>query len=76
WQAVVKKARPQADIAGLINDPAGAVTAASGDLVKIATDRKIIDKVGDRTMFGKRVAKLAGADEDEGPGAFKHTSLK
>lgn len=76
WQAVVKKARPQADIAGLIADPAGAVTAASGDLVKIATDRKIIDKVGDRTMFGKRVAKLAGADEDEGPGAFKHTSLK
>ena len=76
WQAVVKKARPQADIAGLINDPAGAVTAASGDLVKIATDRKIVDKVGDRTMFGKRVAKLAGADEDEGPGAFKHTSLK
>jgi protease-4 len=76
WQAVVKKARPQADIAGLINDPAGAVTAASGDLVRIATDRKIVDKVGDRTMFGKRVAKLAGADEDEGPGAFKHTSLK
>ena len=76
WQAVVRKARPQADIAGLINDPAGAVTAANGDLVKIATDRKIIDKVGDRTTFGKRVAKLAGADEDEGPGAFKHTSLK
>ncbi|PXW75217.1 protease-4 [Blastomonas natatoria] len=76
WQAVVRKARPQADIAGLIADPAGAVTAANGDLVKIATDRKIVDKVGDRTTFGKRVAKLAGADDDEGPGAFKHTSLK
>lgn len=76
WQAVVRKARPQADIAGLIADPAGAVTAANGDLVKIATERKIVDKVGDRTTFGKRVAKLAGADEDEGPGAFKHTSLK
>lgn len=76
WQATVRKARPQADIAGLIADPAGAVTAANGDLVKIATDRKIVDKVGDRTTFGKRVAKLAGADEDEGPGAFKHTNLK
>lgn len=76
WQAAVKKARPQADISGLINDPAGAVTAANGDLVKIATDRKIVDKVGDRTAFGKRVAKLAGADEDKGPGAFKQTSLK
>ena len=76
WQATVRKARPRADIAGLIADPAGAVTAANGDLVKIATDRKIVDKVGDRTTFGKRVAKLAGADEDEGPGAFKHTNLK
>ncbi|WP_430385602.1 signal peptide peptidase SppA [Blastomonas fulva] len=75
WQANVKKARPKADLASYIADPAAAVTAANGDLVKLATDRKIIDKVGDRTAFGKRVAALAGADEDEGPGAFKHTSL-
>jgi len=75
WQANVKKARPKADLASYIADPAAAVTAANGDLVKLATDRKIIDKVGDRTSFGKRVAALAGADEDEGPGAFNHTSL-
>ncbi len=75
WQANVKKARPKADLASYIADPGAAVTAANGDLVKLATDRKIIDKVGDRTAFGKRVAALAGADEDEGPGAFKHTSL-
>ncbi|GGB68357.1 signal peptide peptidase SppA [Blastomonas aquatica] len=76
WQANVKKARPQADLASYIADPAAAVTAANGDLVKLATDRKIIDKVGDRTAFGKRVAELAGADDDKGPGAFKHTSLR
>lgn len=75
WQANVAKARPQADLASYIADPAAAVIAANGDLVKLATDRKIIDKVGDRTAFGKRVAALAGADEDEGPGAFKHTNL-
>ncbi len=75
WQANVKKARPKADLASYIADPGAAVTAANGDLVKLATDRKIIDKVGDRTAFGKRVASLAGADEDDGPGAFKHTSL-
>ncbi|MFN3819641.1 signal peptide peptidase SppA [Blastomonas sp.] len=75
WQANVAKARPQADLASYIADPAGAVTAVNGDLVKLATDRRIIDKVGDRTAFGKRVAALAGADEDKGPGAFKHTSL-
>ncbi|WAC24512.1 signal peptide peptidase SppA [Blastomonas sp. SL216] len=76
WQATVKKARPKADLASYIADPGAAITAANGDLVKLATDRKIIDKVGDRTAFGKRVAALAGVDEDEGPGAFKHTSLK
>lgn len=76
WQAAVKKARPKADLASYIADPAAAVTAVNGDLVKLATERKIADKVGDRTAFGKRVAALAGADEDEGPGAFKHTSLK
>ncbi|MFN3475248.1 MAG: signal peptide peptidase SppA [Blastomonas sp.] len=75
WQANVKKARPQADLAGYIADPAAAVTSVNGDLVKLATDRRIIDKVGDRTAFGKGVAALAGADKDEGPGTFKHTSL-
>ena len=75
WQEGVKKARPKADLASYVADPAAAITAAGGDLVKVAIDRKIADKVGDRTAFGRHVAKLAGADEDEGPGAFKHTSL-
>lgn len=76
WQAAVKKARPKVDLAGYIADPAGTITAANGNLVKVAIDRKIADKVGDRAAFGKRVAALAGADDDEGPGAFKHTNLK
>lgn len=75
WQAKVKKARPMADLASYIADPAGTITAANGDLVKVAVDRKIVDKIGDRSAFGKRVAALAGADEDKGPGAFKHTNL-
>lgn len=75
WQAAVKKARPKAELASYIADPAAAMTAAKGDLVQLAMDRKIADKIGDRTAFGKRVAALAGSDDDEGPGAFKHTSL-
>lgn len=75
WQANVKKARPKADLASYIAAPAAAITAVNGDLVKLAMDRKIADKVGDRTAFGKRVAALAGADDDKGPGAFKHTNL-
>lgn len=76
WQQGIKKARPEADLASYISDPAATITAAKGDLVKVAVDRKIIDKVGDRVAFGSEVAKLAGADDDKGPGAFKHTNLK
>ena len=75
WQDAVKKARPKADLASYIANPAAVITAARGNLTKVAMDRKIVDKIGDRTAFGAHVAKLAGADEDEGPGAFKHTSL-
>ncbi|WP_373487218.1 signal peptide peptidase SppA [Blastomonas sp.] len=75
WLDGIKKTRPQADIASYSADPAAAVTAARGDLVKVAVDRKIVDKVGTKTDFGSHVAKLAGADEKKGPGAFKHTKL-
>lgn len=76
WQQDIKKARPTADLTSYITDPAATITAAKGDLVKVAVDRKIVDKIGDRVAFGGRVAKLAGADDTKGPGAFKHTSLK
>lgn len=76
WQADVKQARPKADIARVTSDPVGWVRAANGDLAKAALDAGLVDKIGDRVAFGKRVAELVGEDTVEAlPGGFAHTKL-
>ena len=60
WQAEVGKARPKAQLAAFIADPAGAV-AASGDPAAAALKAGVVDKLADRAAFNKRVAVLAGA---------------
>ncbi len=73
WQADVKKARPAADIAPLLVDPAAAANGAG--LAQSALNLKIVDKLADEAAFGNHVAKLVGADDDEGPGDFNRTTV-
>lgn len=75
WQAEVTKARPQAKLAGLIADPAGTVSAYGNSLSKTALAQGIVDQLGDATAFGKRVAKIAGSDDDKPAGNFNKTDL-
>jgi protease IV len=75
WQDDVKRARPKADFAQAVADPAGWIDAAGGDAAQAALKSGLVDKVGDRIAFGKRVAELAGAAPDEGLGGFRHTAL-
>jgi protease IV len=74
WQADVMKARPQANIAPLLSDPAAAANGAG--LAQSALALKVVDQLADETAFGKRVATLVGADEDESPGDFNRTTLE
>ncbi|MFY8074046.1 MAG: S49 family peptidase, partial [Sphingorhabdus lacus] len=53
WKADVAKARPQAQINGILNDPAGSVEGARGNLAQLAVSSKLVDKLGDRIAFGK-----------------------
>ena len=62
WQDNVLKARPKAQLAQYLSKPDGMVVAANGDLAKANLATGIVDKLGDRTAFGKRVAEIAGAD--------------
>ncbi len=64
WQADVMKARPKAQLAAFVTDPAAAV-AASGDPAAAALKAGIVDKLADRTAFNKRVAALAGPGKKE-----------
>lgn len=76
WQANVKKARPEIDIARVTTDPVGWVEASSGDLAEAALAAGLVDKLGDKVDFGTRVAELAGEDDwNEAPGAYAKSDL-
>jgi protease-4 len=76
WQADVAKARPQAQIAPLIADPAGAVEGVRGNLSQLALDSKLVDKLGDRVAFGKFIASKVGADDKKSTGGFSATPME
>jgi len=66
WQAEVSRARPKAQLAAFIADPAGAV-AASGDPAAAALKAGVVDKLADRAAFNRRVAQIAGVGRKEQP---------
>ncbi len=73
WQGHVRAARPAANFAALVSDPAK--VAAGKGLAQTALDLKIVDKLGDETAFGRYIAGKVGADEDKGPADFNRTDL-
>ncbi|MBI1402703.1 MAG: signal peptide peptidase SppA [Porphyrobacter sp.] len=76
WQANVKKARPQANLAEVTGDTAAFLAGGNGDLADAALKAGLVDKLGDRVQFGERVAAIAGKDRfDETPGAFAASEL-
>lgn len=76
WQADVKKARPKADIALVTGDPVKWIAASGGDAAKAAVAAGLVDRVGDKIAFGKRVAEIVGKDPAGAEGDFKGTTLE
>ena len=77
WQAHVKKARPKTDIAQVTGDPAAWVEASAGDLATAAMKAGLVDKLGNRVEFGKRVAEIAGEDPySSAPGNYAFSELE
>ena len=60
WRQDVGQARPRAQIAAYVADPARFIQAASGDMARAAQNAGLVDRIGDRTAFGRRMAELAG----------------
>lgn len=75
WQEAVKKARPKARIEPLLTTPAEAVAATQGDFAKMNQQLGLVDKLGDRLAFGKRVGEIAGVDAGKPVGSFKTIKL-
>ncbi len=70
WQDAVAKARPKAQVAQFLNSPERAIVAANGDIARANLSAGIVDKLGDRTAFGQRVAALVGSDTRKPIGNF------
>ena len=77
WQADVAKARPKAQVKLVTSDPVGWIKASGGDAAKASLAAGLVDRIGDRTQFGQRVAALMGEDKYlPKPGNFAHSTLK
>ena len=71
WQQDVRQARPRARLTPYVQDPARAIAAAGGDMARAALEAGLVDRLGDRTAFGQRMAELGGAGHDQVPGSFR-----
>lgn len=76
WRADVAKARPAARLGEVTRDPVAWLSAQGGDLARASRLAGLVDKVGDRVAFGRRVARLVGNDtQDDAPGAYAHSDM-
>ena len=76
YRAQIAKTRPKANLDLVTKDPVGWLRAAGGDTGKAALQAGLVDKLGDRTAFGARVAKLVGEEPGGRPGEFRDTELE
>lgn len=74
WQEAIVKARPKAKIADFLSKPDQVITAVQGDIAKANMQAGLIDKLGTRFDFGKRVAEIAGSDNQKPAGTFNTIS--
>jgi protease-4 len=71
WQQDVRQARPKAQIAAYVADPGARTAAAGGDMAKAAQSLGLVDRLGDRSAFGRRVAEIVGTRDDRVPESFR-----
>ena len=74
WRDEVGKNRPKAKVADYMGNPLGALQAADGDLAKAALGFGLVDKIGTRDAFEKRLAELGGKDATV-PGGYERIKL-
>ncbi|WP_432768264.1 MAG: signal peptide peptidase SppA [Sphingopyxis sp.] len=76
WLTDVKRARPAAKVDPFIADTAGAVRAAGNDLSKASLDAGLIDKLGSRMAFDRRVAEISGVTDESRPWEYNAIPLE
>jgi protease-4 len=80
YRAEIAKARPKAQVDRMTADPVAWVKASGGDSAEASKAAGLVDRIGDKTEFEKRVTQLAGETTQSRPGksdapAYAHTGL-
>ena len=75
WQQDVRQARPKAQIGPFVQDPMRFIQAANGDMAQAALRAGLVDRIGDRTAYGRRMAELAGGGDENVPGSYHAVHL-
>jgi protease-4 len=75
WRQDVARARPSARLAEYVATPEAMLAAARGDVAGAALVARLVDRIGDRLAFGRRVAALAGEGPKKQPGSFRTIKL-
>ncbi|WP_375390994.1 signal peptide peptidase SppA [uncultured Sphingomonas sp.] len=70
WKEAVHQARPKAQVDAFLAQPDKAVLATGGDVARANLAAGLVDKLGDRLAFGRRVAELAGHARTKLAGGF------
>nr|WP_221364382.1 signal peptide peptidase SppA [Sphingomonas jinjuensis] len=70
WKLAIAKGRPKAQAAAYLANSAAMVTQANGDFGQLALRTGLVDKLGSRIDFERRVAAIAGADPKRSIGSF------
>ncbi|MGS1015935.1 signal peptide peptidase SppA [Allosphingosinicella humi] len=71
WRQEVQGARPKAQLAAYVGNSVDRIAAAKGDMAEAALGAGLVDKIGDRTAFGNRLAEIVGVDDEDVPGSYK-----
>lgn len=64
WQEGVHRARPQADFADFLVHPDQTIVAAQGNIAQANLQAHLVDRLGTRIAFERRVGDIAGRDDD------------
>jgi protease-4 len=75
WQAQVVRARPKAQVVRYAAGPEAFIAASGGRMSEAARRAGLVDRIGDRIAFGRRVAEVVGPGKDKQVGSFKSIAL-
>ena len=71
WTEGVRTMRPKAQVQQMLAQPQAAVLSTGGDIAQANLRMGIVDRLGDRLAFGRRVAAIAGQEKNKPAGSYR-----